>query len=76
MSFDQEICIDNCGDGKVVIRGINKCDDGNLKNGDGCSAKCEVEAGYLCSGGSNIRSDTCKNIIPPKARLITSKANP
>jgi cysteine-rich repeat protein len=31
------VCIDICGDGKVVD---NDCDDGNLINGDGCSNKC------------------------------------
>lgn len=36
----------NCGDG---VRDPNdECDDGNLNGGDGCSALCEVEAGYAC----------------------------
>ena len=30
-----------CGDGKIT--GNEACDDGNTADGDGCSAKCEVE---------------------------------
>lgn len=30
-----------CGDG--IVEGAETCDDGNLKNGDGCSASCLVE---------------------------------
>lgn len=29
-----------CGDG--VIEGVEECDDGNTKSGDGCSAFCQV----------------------------------
>ncbi|MBN2530904.1 MAG: fibro-slime domain-containing protein [Deltaproteobacteria bacterium] len=28
--------------------GTEACDDGNLKNGDGCNDNCEVEAGFTC----------------------------
>jgi len=37
-----------CGDG--VIEGAEDCDDGNPAPGDGCSASCQVEAGYTCAG--------------------------
>jgi len=36
-----------CGDG--VIEGIEACDDANTASGDGCSATCEVEPGFVCS---------------------------
>jgi len=36
-----------CGDGKVT--GAEACDDDNTVAGDGCSSKCEVEAGYTCT---------------------------
>ena len=39
-------CVDDCGDAKVMIRGINKCDDGNKIDGDGCNSKCEIESGF------------------------------
>ena len=35
-----------CGDGGVT----EACDDGNYVGGDGCSTRCEIEAGYLCTG--------------------------
>ncbi len=37
-----------CGDG--VIQSAETCDDGNVNAGDGCSATCEVEDGYACTG--------------------------
>lgn len=36
-----------CGDGK--LGGGEACDDGNPIAGDGCSATCLVEAGYVCN---------------------------
>jgi fibro-slime domain-containing protein len=39
-------CTSKCGDGLVINEG---CDDGNAKNGDGCSSTCTVEAGFQCS---------------------------
>ncbi len=37
-----------CGDG--TTNGTEACDDGNTASGDGCSATCQVEASYMCSG--------------------------
>ncbi len=37
-----------CGNG--VIEGAEACDDGNTDDGDGCSALCEIEAGWVCVG--------------------------
>lgn len=34
-----------CGDGR--ISGAEQCDDSNTDNGDGCSATCRFEAGYM-----------------------------
>src|SRR4051812_46629333 len=36
-----------CGNG-VKNSATEICDDGNTKNGDGCSATCRVEPGWLC----------------------------
>lgn len=36
------------GDGKLDSDGYEQCDDGNTKNGDGCSSKGVIEAGYVC----------------------------
>jgi fibro-slime domain-containing protein len=42
-------CTSACGDG-LLLPGddTEECDDGNLRNGDGCSADCTEEAGYVC----------------------------
>ncbi len=37
-----------CGDGR--IQGSEVCDDGNTASTDGCSASCQVEQGFTCSG--------------------------
>jgi cysteine-rich repeat protein len=50
-----------CGDGGV--EGTEECDDGNTADGDGCSASCLVEAGYMCTGEPSVCSliQTCGN---------------
>ncbi len=35
--------------GNAQLDNDEACDDGNTKNGDGCSSKCEIEAGFECS---------------------------
>ncbi|HEY6877257.1 MAG TPA: DUF4215 domain-containing protein, partial [Polyangiales bacterium] len=37
-----------CGDG--VLDALETCDDRNTEAGDGCTASCQFEAGYVCSG--------------------------
>lgn len=37
-----------CGDGAITLD--EGCDDGNARDGDGCSARCAVEAGFSCTG--------------------------
>jgi fibro-slime domain-containing protein len=36
-----------CGDG-LINRGGEVCDDGNAESSDGCTATCQLEAGYAC----------------------------
>lgn len=38
MSLSDGTCIVRCGDN--ALNGSEKCDDGNLKDGDGCSSTC------------------------------------
>jgi len=45
-----------CGDG--VITGPETCDDGFTQNGDGCSASCAIEAGFVCTGTTSACSYT------------------
>ena len=33
------------------------CDDGNVDSGDGCSAECTIECGYICFGQG---SESCR----------------
>eukprot|EP00210_Caulerpa_lentillifera_P002634 g2516.t1 len=39
--------VETCGDG--ILEGTEECDDGNRKEGDGCSSYCWVEPGWICS---------------------------
>lgn len=43
-------CVPKCGDGNII--GSEKCDDGANADGDGCSATCQLEAGWVCGGGT------------------------
>lgn len=43
-----EFDVAECGDG--LITATETCDDGDPEGGDGCSATCEVEAGWACTG--------------------------
>lgn len=36
----------SCGNGQIDEG--EQCDDGNRRNGDGCSARCQLEAGWFC----------------------------
>jgi cysteine-rich repeat protein len=55
------LCQEVCGDGKKFTL---PCDDGNTLSGDGCSSSCQVEAGYVCAGGSPQSRDTCQKGLP------------
>jgi cysteine-rich repeat protein len=53
-----QACTSACGDGNMDPN--EKCDDGNLADGDGCSAKCEIEDGFTCSNKSVPDTTPCK----------------
>ncbi|MFH1725635.1 MAG: LamG-like jellyroll fold domain-containing protein, partial [Elusimicrobiota bacterium] len=65
-----------CGNG--FLEPYEGCDDGGLSSGDGCSAACEVEPGYICSGSPSVcvmdtdedgipdESDACDNTRAPQ----------
>lgn len=46
-----------CGNG--VLDGDEACDDGGLVDGDGCSAICAVESGYVCAGQPSVCAPAC-----------------
>lgn len=47
-----------CGDGIITVlaaAGIDeKCDDGDVDSGDGCSNDCKVEDGWTCTGEPSV----------------------
>ncbi len=46
--------------GNAVIGKAETCDDGNTKDGDGCSSSCQVEPGFLCpSPGARCAAKAC-----------------
>ena len=58
----------SCGDGNV--EGSEECDDSNHDDGDGCSAECQVECGFLCTipytesgAGSSVCTLGCGNSV-------------
>lgn len=53
-----------CGDG--LDFGEYECDDGNLKDGDGCSKICKVETGWKCENGTEDRPDKCLYTVRPR----------
>jgi len=61
-------CEEYCGDGFNM--GKNPCDDGNTEDGDGCSKTCQVEEGWICTGGNEFMPDSCY-----KASLVTATAS-
>ena len=73
-----EVCSDDAGPASVNLCGNSivdpgeQCDDGNPRNGDGCSNRCEREArpecgngvletGETCDDGNRIDFDSCGN---------------
>lgn len=48
-----------CGNG--TVESGEECDDGNTKNGDGCSSSCKTETTSCPEIGSNCSHDSCCN---------------
>ena len=53
----EDLYVDACGNGYRMQ--LEECDDGNTVTGDGCSANCTVEVGWLCAGATDREPDTC-----------------
>jgi cysteine-rich repeat protein len=52
----EKIDVEGCGDGAIEDE---QCDDGNIKDGDGCSATCATEPGFMCNGAPSICVPVC-----------------
>ena len=60
--------IPNCSFcGNNVLEGNEQCDDGNVINGDGCSAVCSVLPGFTCVGTPSVCTTVCGDGIPAGA---------
>ena len=64
-----------CGSGTIDL--IETCDDGNLSDGDGCSAACAVEPCWTCAGAPSNCVPTpqaaCRRSIAPVTSLVFIK---
>ncbi|MEZ0314092.1 MAG: DUF4215 domain-containing protein [Myxococcota bacterium] len=55
---NQLACITgNCGNGHIDAGEV--CDDGNIIDGDGCGATCQVSVGAVCGDGNEDASEAC-----------------
>ncbi|KAK9789369.1 hypothetical protein WJX73_005379 [Symbiochloris irregularis] len=67
-----------CGDG--VIEGPEECDDGNTKDGDGCSKDCLIENGWDCSVTSPSLCTSASGSVytrpPPPGRTVAPPPPP
>lgn len=59
-TFDIAGCI-SPGCGNQIIDSGEMCDDGNLVPGDGCTANCQVETGWACTGEPSQCERLCGN---------------
>ena len=48
-----------CGDGKVDEKNGEECDDGNVRDGDGCNVRCKKEDVFHCKGLLHIYVKRC-----------------
>lgn len=53
---------EDCGNDRLDVG--ETCDDGNTESGDGCSAACQTEAGWVCDDdGKNCRQTVCGDSV-------------
>ena len=72
-SIRPDICTPICGDNLKV--GPEECDDGNTKNGDGCSANCKketVSSSARSSSPSSVRSSASSSVSSSRSSAVSS----
>ena len=65
--------VEICGDGRNMR--FLECDDGNTRNGDGCSSTCTIEKDYRCGGGNEDKPDLCVETRKPEIKSVTIYKN-
>uniref|UniRef100_A0A7S0F111 LNR domain-containing protein n=1 Tax=Hanusia phi TaxID=3032 RepID=A0A7S0F111_9CRYP len=69
-------CEPVCGDGVRVQQ--EACDDGNTRDGDGCSSSCSVESGWVCSDNpqvADISTSLCYGICADGKRVAAEQCD-
>lgn len=59
---NRTVCVPICGDGRVLLKFGEACDDGNRVPGDGCDENCQVEAGYTCGSTGTSSASMCSPV--------------
>ncbi|EKX40674.1 hypothetical protein GUITHDRAFT_75380, partial [Guillardia theta CCMP2712] len=65
-----------CGDGVRVQQ--EDCDDGNTRDGDGCSSSCLVESGWICADNLHVTNHTtslCYGICADGVRVAAEQCD-
>ncbi|GMI45642.1 hypothetical protein TrCOL_g13795 [Triparma columacea] len=68
---DAQCQLSKCGDG--IQTGVEQCDDGNTKSGDGCSATCGIELYHSCTGGVGQKTECTKMRVRKDFRDLTAE---
>lgn len=45
------------------MKTVEECDDSNGEGGDGCSADCKVEPGYMCAIDAEVGYSKCREVV-------------
>ncbi|CAK57239.1 unnamed protein product (macronuclear) [Paramecium tetraurelia] len=65
---DDQLSVQNCGNGKLQYSLEEECDDGNTLGSDGCSQFCTIESSFKCKNFENEKSE-CSFIQAPEFYL-------
>ena len=67
-------CIERPQMGDGILQAAERCDDGNIIDGDGCSAYGQPEAWYRCQGTPSLCSSVCfAEDLPDESYLVLSE---
>ena len=67
--YGPSVCVFNCIDSTnsryqtlpYVVK-AKDCDDGNILTDDGCTPLCNINSGWVCNNGTNVKKDDCYEI--------------